>query len=73
MDTTTLIQRINAEFALLGINNRMDDGTGPLLYVESRDGRLLLCDYNGSVPLDEQDALGGGIEEIARNWIEATA
>ena len=70
-----LNERIDEEFSLVGLVNRMDGSPEQrCLYVERRDdGRLMLCDYNGAVEIEPQDALGGGIEEDARAWLNATS
>ena len=66
--------RIKAEFERAGEEYHDSDGK-PVLYVQWSEmhNRLELCDYNTCVPISEQDALEGGIEQVARDWIHATA
>tara|TARA_Y100000310_G_scaffold343495_1_gene451417 strand:- start:2229 stop:2513 length:285 start_codon:yes stop_codon:yes gene_type:complete len=67
--------RIKREFDRAGLANqyRMDNGE-PVFYVEERDGKLYLGDYNWEEPMSKEEmneALEGGIEQAARDWINA--
>lgn len=46
--------------------------TGDGLWVEERDGQLMICDYHTAAPLSSAEATPEAVRRMAEEWIEAT-